>query len=168
MSLIQRLDSHKLAVMHMIFSPWTGPNDPLILMSLAGSVNFWNIRSLQNNPLAMKKKDTPGRLRVSQRFKSPLKSVNIGADLLTATENLNINGATNPWHKKHGASDKPELLACIKLVAKTAKRIICNDEFTRFVTIDNEGNIYHLRMIEDVSDRQITIDFNGNPMRMIQ
>lgn len=168
MTLTQRLESHKLAVMNLIFSPWLGPNDPLVLLSMAGSVNFWNIRSLQNNPLDMKKRETPGRLRVSQRFRSPLKTVNIGADLLTATENLTINGANNPWHKKTGASDKPELLSCIKLVAKSAKRIICNDEFTRFVTIDNEGNIYHLRMIKDATDQQLTVDFNGNPMRAIQ
>lgn len=169
MTLMQQLESHKLAVMNLIFSPWVEPNDPLILLSLSGSVNFWNIRSIQNNPLEMKKKQTPGRLRVSQRFKSPLKTVvNITADLLTATENLKINGAANPWHNKTGASDKPELLSCIKLVAKSAKKIICNDEFTRFVTIDNEGNIYHLRMIEDALDRQLTVDFNGNPLITLQ
>lgn len=108
-------------------------------------------------------------MRVSQRFKSPMKIVNPIDDigLLSATNNMTLNGP-NPWRRKIGSSDKPELLSCIKLVAKSAKRIICNNEFTRFVTIDNEGNIYHLRMISESSDDQVTIDFNGNSTQMFQ
>lgn len=114
----------------------------------------------------MKKREATGRTRVSQRFKSPLKIIpTLDTNLLSTTDILTIN-ESNPWRKKTGASEKPELLACIKLVAKSAKKIICNDEFTRFVTIDNEGNVYHLRMITDSfeSENQLTIDFNGNPM----
>lgn len=170
-SLMKVLESHKGCITNLQFSPWIGPNDPLILLSLAESVAFWNIRSIQNNPLEMTKKETPGRLRVSQRFKSPLKIIPSTNDnnLLSATENLTIS-AENPWNQKTGPFDKPELLSCIKFVAKSAKRIISNDEFTRFVTVDNEGNVYHLRMICETSDNdnQSRIDFNGNPMRVIQ
>jgi hypothetical protein len=171
MSPIQKLESHKRAIMNLRFSPWIDPNDPLILLSLSESVIFWNIRSIQNNPLDLKRKETPGRVRVSQRFKSPLKLSPSPSDskLLFATENLTISESnSNPWRRKTGSSEKPELLSCIKLVAKSAKRIVCNDDFTRFVTIDNEGNVYHLRMIRESSENQLTIDYNGNPMKMVQ
>lgn len=170
-SLLKKLESHKGAIKNLQFSPWIGPNEPLVLLSLSESVAFWNIRSIQNNPLEMTKKESTTRLRVSQRFKSPLKiiSPNIDNNLVKATESLTIS-KENPWQKKTGPADKPELLSCIKFVAKSAKRIICNDEFTRFVTLDNEGNVYHLRMISDNfdSENQLGIDFNGNPMRVIQ
>lgn len=174
MTLLQKLDSHKRPVMNLQFSPWNDPNDPLVLLSLSESVVFWNIRSIQNNPMDLKRKDvsTTGRVRVSQRFKSPLKIFPAtDSKLLTATDNMSLNDTqSNPWRRKTGPSEKPELLSCTKLVAKSAKRIIFNDDFTRFVTIDNEGNIYHLRIISETADddNQLTIDFNGNPMHMIQ
>lgn len=155
--------------MALHFSPWTDSNDPLILLSLSESVIFWNIRSIQNNPMDLKKNDVNSRVRVSHRFKSPLKPYTPASDtkFLTATENLTLNDS-NPWRKKTGASDKRELLSCIKLVAKSAKRIIFNEDFTRFVTIDNEGNIYHLRMINETFENQLTIDLNGNPPKRIE
>ena len=163
MALLQKLISHKRPVMKLQFSPWTQSNDPLILLSLSESVNFWNIRSIQNNPLNLKEKESSSR--VSQRFKSPMKIFPTLLDtLMSETNNLTLNGTSaNPWRGKTGSSDKPELLSCIKLVAKSAKRIIYNEDFTRFVTIDNEGNIYHLRLIDEASDRQLTVDHNGNP-----
>lgn len=155
--------------MNLQFSPWKNANDPLILLSLSESVNFWNIRSIQNNPLNLTRKESNERLRVSQRFKSPMKIIPSIIDaVLSATDNLTLNGtAANPWRGKTGSTDKPELLSCIKLVAKSAKKIIFNDDFTRFVTIDNEGNVYHLRLIDESSDNQLTIDFNGNPLRTL-
>ena len=154
--------------MNLKFSPWTDPNEPLILLSVAESVIFWNIKSIQNNPLEIKRQETPGRLRVSQRFKSPMKVVSsTETDLMAATENLRLT-PHNPWLKKTGSAEKLELLSCVKLLAKSAKRIVHNDDFTRFVTIDNEGNIYHLRLIDEALNDQLTIDFDGNPMRKIQ
>lgn len=174
MKLMQKLESHQRPIMNIQFSPWVDPNDPLILLSISESIVFWNIRSIQNNPMD-KRRDisTPGRVRVSQRFKSPLKIVsNNNKQILSVSENLNLNEShqKNPWLLKAGSSDKPELLSCIKFVAKSAKRIIFNDDFTRFITIDNEGNIYHLRMIGETLDEgnQVRIDFNGNPMQMAQ
>jgi hypothetical protein len=49
-----------------------------------------------------------------------------------------------------------------------AKKIVCSDDFTRFVTIDNEGNIYHLRLVRDESETQVTIDHNGHSIRRLQ
>lgn len=160
--------------MNLQFSPWTEAHDPLILLSLSESVIFWNIRAIQNNPMDIKRKDvaTGVRVRVSQRFKSPLKIIpTTDTRLLTATDNLTLyDTQPNPWRRKAGSSEKPELLSCIKLVAKSAKRIIFNEDFTRFATIDNEGNVYHLRMMGESADddNQLTIDFNGNPSTMFQ
>lgn len=166
---LQQLESHKHPVASLVFSPWTEPNEPLILLSLSDSVVFWNIRSIQNNPLDSKKKEMPGKVRVSQRFKSPLKIIPTETinNLLAPTRGMSRN-ESNPWRNKTGSAEKPELLSCIKLVAKSAKRIIWNDDFTRFVTIDNEGNIYHLRMICEGQENQVTIDFNGNPTHTMQ
>lgn len=117
----------------------------------------------------LKKNDVNNRARVSNRFKSPKPITPTSPDstLLSATENLTLNDS-NPWRKKTGASDKRELLSCIKLVAKSAKRIVFNEDFTRFVTIDNEGNIYHLRMIDESSGNQLAVDINGNPSQRIE
>lgn len=66
-------------------------------------------------------------------------------------EGVNGNGAVkacnpNPWYGKSGASDKPELLSCIKLVGSSAEKIFTNRKFTKFITIDNEGEIYYLNI----------------------
>lgn len=66
------------------------------------------------------------------------------------------------WSKKTGPAKKRELLSCIKFLGKSAKKVVINEDFTRFVTIDNEGNIYHLRLINQSDEYQLTIDFNGN------
>lgn len=168
MTQLQKLESHKRPVMNLQFSPWIGSNDPLILLSISESIVFWNIRSIQNNPLEMKKSTSGNSFgpRVSQRFKSPMKIVRSPStefNLSIGTEKTTFD-EKNPWRKKAGSHEKPELLSCIKLVAKSAKQIVCNNDFTRFVTIDNEGNIYHLRMVCDSldGDSQKTIDFNGS------
>lgn len=171
MKIIQELKSHKRSIMNLKFSPWTEPNDPLILLSLSESVIFWNIRSIQNNPLGMKRK-TEGfdTRRFSQRFKSPLKlSTSPSESLLSPIQNLSFKEKSlNPWLNKAGPSEKPELLSCIKLVAKMAKKIVCSDDFTRFVTIDNEGNIYNLRLSRDEIKNQMTSENNGDSVQMLQ
>jgi hypothetical protein len=172
MQQIHELNSHKRSVMNLRFSPWSEPNDPLILLSLSESVIFWNIRSIQNNPLDLKRKSdgTDRKIRVSQRFKSPLKlSPSPSDSLLSPVNKLTLSEpSSNPWKNKTGSSEKPEILSCIKLVAKMAKKIVCSDDFSRFVTIDNEGNIYHLRLVRDEGETQITVDHNGHSIRRLQ
>lgn len=53
----------------------------------------------------------------------------------------------NPWIGKTGASDKPELLSCIKFVGTSAEKIFANKKFTKFITIDDEGEIYYLNIL---------------------
>lgn len=178
MTPLENLISHKRAIMNLQFSPWTAPNDPLVLLSLAESIVFWNIRSIQNNSFERARKEslTPSkpsnRRNVSQRFnrhfKSPQQQPSTDEpDLVSALSLVSLN-TPSAWSKKTGSMEKPALLSCIKLLAKSAKRIIHDEEFTRFVTIDNEGNIYHLRLMTEASESQVTIDFNGNPSRVIQ
>lgn len=58
---------------------------------------------------------------------------------------LSSNGnVKNPWMGKTGALAKPELLSCIKFVGSVAEKIYKNKTFTKFITIDNEGEIYYL------------------------
>lgn len=58
------------------------------------------------------------------------------------------NGLTmdnkSPWDGKIGAAEKPELLSCIKFVGNSTKKLYHDREFTKFLTIDNEGEIYVL------------------------
>lgn len=129
-------------------------------MSLAGSINFWNITHIQNNKLGNLKRNSndTSRLRVSQRFKSPLKIIPITIE--SSLKDMSL--IEKNWSKKTGPPHKRELLSCIKFLGKSAKKVVINEDFTRFVTIDNEGNIYHLRLINQSDEYQLAIDFNGN------
>lgn len=55
----------------------------------------------------------------------------------------------NPWQRKSGTSEKPELLSCIKFVGKRAEKILTFEKFGKFLTIDNEGNVYYIRVLDD-------------------
>lgn len=165
---------------NLYFSPWDSPNDPLILLSVSNSLNFWNIKAVQNNSYLeySRKLSTSNKLRVSSRFRSPLKMsspLSVDDNLTATTQNLSLHNS-NPWRNKTGSSDKPELLSCHKLIGKSAKKVIFNDDFDKFLTIDNEGNIYYLRLLNndftessmDFSDNADDFDDNGNPMRNFQ
>ena len=163
MTLIQQLEAHKRQIWHLEFSPWQETKGPLILLSLSESLIFWNCSYVQNNRYHFKRVRTPN-VRVSQRFRSPMnKSSSPGSDHFnTAMRALHLT-SSNPWQNKIGSTDKRELLSCIKFVGKYAKKVFCNKDFTRFITIDNEGNIYYLRLVEDSPMTSLSIDFNGNP-----
>lgn len=110
----------------------------------------------------MKRSSYESRIRVSQRFKSPLKFTPVPIE--TSMQKVSLK--ERKWSNRTGPHNKRELLSCIKFLGKSAKKVVINEDFTRFVTIDNEGNIHHLRYIDNESsnDHQIAIDFNGNPM----
>lgn len=54
------------------------------------------------------------------------------------------NGNSSPWTGKMGASTKPELLSCIKFIGNSAEKIFVNETFSKFITIDSEGEIYYM------------------------
>ncbi|KAL7033985.1 hypothetical protein ACKWTF_007806 [Chironomus riparius] len=157
---IARLESHKRSIMNLLFSPWLENEGPLILLSLSESINFWNITHVQNNRSSLKRIDDSSKTRVSQRFKSPLKIFSASENKLE-TSMMNLKLKERNWSNKTGPNDKPELLSCIKFIGKSAKKVVANDDFTHFVTIDNEGNVYNLRLINQAK-QLLTIDYNGN------
>ncbi|KAG5680980.1 hypothetical protein PVAND_010454 [Polypedilum vanderplanki] len=158
---IQTLESHKRAIMSLDFSPWQEEEGHLILLSLSESIIFWNVTHILNNRGGIKRSNsTPSR--ISARFKSPLKIVSLNTNLENSLKKLTLKERN--WSNKTGSFDKRELLSCIKFIGKSAKKVVINDEFTRFVTIDNEGNVYHLRLIDqsmtENDDQQVIINVN--------
>lgn len=170
MEKIQILSSHKRPIKHLVFSPWCGPeSNAIVLVSLSEQMCFWNIKYVINNPLDGLKKKSHRR---SSRFSKELKwhmngngdGHNNDKDNNDSNNGLKTNGTkTNGngvgktivpkarlmnhgqfWEDKMGASDKPELLACIKFVGNSATKLVTNKDFTKFITIDNEGDIYAL------------------------
>lgn len=109
-----------------------------------------------------RKISTSNRIRVSSRFRPNSKNLSLDWKLSEETQRMSIN-VLNPWSRKTGSNERPEILSCHKLIGKSAKKVIVNDEFDKFLTIDNEGNIYYLRLITKSSDNNETFDHNGNP-----
>lgn len=140
----------------MVFSPWTSVSTlPIILASISDKICFWNISYIVNNPIEN------GALRRSQRFdrKASVRSI---TEKMQELKPINGNGngctsATNPWTGKLGPTEKPELLACIQLIGNSADQFFSNKNFTKFVTIDDEGEVYYLQIFSDISN-----DHNGN------
>ncbi len=65
---------------------------------------------------------------------------------------------TNPWAGKLGPTEKPELLSCIQMIGNAAEKFFVDRDFTKFVTIDDEGEVYYLQIISD----NVSNDHNGN------
>lgn len=149
---------------NLYFSPWQSSNEPMILLSVSSSICFWNIKTVQTE--MFHKISTTNEIRVSNRFRHVKSSPD--SKLSEATEKMTINHLS-PWGDKSGSTKRPELLSCHKLIGKSAKKVIINDEFDEFVTIDNEGNIYYLRLVTETFNTTNNLinsfDYNGNPMQ---
>lgn len=76
----------------------------------------------------------------------------IGSNSVNSINKLKFS---NPWIGKCGAAKKPELLSCIKFVGSSAEKIFINKTFTKFITVDNEGEIYYLKTLDF---RQMNMD----------
>uniref|UniRef100_A0A336KW62 CSON000568 protein n=1 Tax=Culicoides sonorensis TaxID=179676 RepID=A0A336KW62_CULSO len=138
------------SVNDVLFSPWKSdisPNTPVVLVSLSQEISFWNVNYVINNPFEPTIKSP---IRRSARFRPPsqVMSPDKKENSLSATSRFTFNPVNdNLWTNKRGSSDKPELLACIRLSGQ-AEKIVSNKDFTQFVTVDNEGEIYHLRLFD--------------------
>lgn len=186
MEKIQILSSHKRPIKHLEFSPWCGlESNAIVLVSLSEQMCFWNIKYVTNNPLdGLKKKPHRRSSRFSKELKNHLNGNGDGHSNDSSNKDNNNGLKTNGngvnggktivpkgrmvnhgqfWEDKMGASDKPELLACIKFVGNSATKLVTNEDFTKFITIDNEGDIYALAtrpasVPEDVPSSEWTID----------
>lgn len=134
-------ESRQTSINDLKFSQFTDINSPVILISISEQLCFWDIKYLQNNKIDNSKNDR----RRSSRFKNNKISLTKIEDNLIR---LNLE-EPNPWVGKIGASDKPELLSCIKLVGGSANKFFTDDNFTKILTIDLEGNIYFLRFFDN-------------------
>ena len=105
----------------------------------------------------MKKSLKTSKNRLSGRFKSPKLSPVIIEDFFK-----NLSLTKSDWNNKTGPSKKPELLSCTKFRGKSAKRVFINEDFTRFVTIDNEGHVHDLKVINVELNGSIDKENNGN------
>lgn len=165
LKLVQRLMCHKASVNALKFSSYENTS-VMILASISEEICFWNITHLLNNPIE------PNSTRYSQRFNrprlpnTPEMTNSIDAIKLNGSPTSNgggcraksnvstfsdvqsekTTGYKNPWCGKSGASDKPELLSCIKFVGNSAEKLYANHAFDKFITIDNEGEIYYIRI----------------------
>lgn len=163
--LIKKLFCHQCSINAMLFSPWSmATAAPPILVSISESICFWNVSQIINNP--DDSFTNHSNLRKSQRFSkrysmSPREPLVFDFQL-NGTENGQRNGDSvvtkvngvvkkheqnNPWIGKTGASDNQVLLSCIKFVGNSAERVYANQTFTKFLTIDDEGNIYNLSVL---------------------
>lgn len=166
---VQRLMCHKASVNALKFSSYENTS-VMILASISEEICFWNVTHLLNNPIE------PNSTRYSQRFNrprfpsTPEVTNNIDAIKINGSQTSNGKGFhnksnvpmfsdvvamsnvqsekayKNPWCGKSGASDKPELLSCIKFVGNSAEKLYTNHAFDKFITIDNEGEIYYIRI----------------------
>lgn len=141
--LVHELRSHTTQVHSLIFSPWTSDNrQPVILASLAAELCFWNITFAVNNPSV--EDQAPARL--SARY----------ADRPSPSgpaEYSFINDAPSPWTGKLGPTGKQVMLSCFKFIGNAAQCLFPNAEFTRFLTIDDVGEIYYLRVRQTKVDQ---------------
>lgn len=177
---VQNFQSHRNKVNVLHFSPWhlSQPQhiqrEPLILVSLSEEICFWNVTHALNNPI-----ERASSQRNSQRFNrrsSQSAAIDLngntnqksngnflhpnGTPYISNGHNTSNGGAiacvndnwTNPWIGKCGSTQKPELLSCIKFVGSSAEKVFINKSFTKFITVDNEGEIYYLKTIDFRSD----------------
>lgn len=154
---LQILSSHKQPIKQLVFSPWSIEgvgNNPIVLVSLAEQMCFWNIKFVINNP-SLDALKANGFRRSSKRFSKEFTKLQLNANKADPHRNQgNERNGAKPsiaahhhidyWNDKTGASDKRELLACIKFVGNSATKLVTNAEFNTFITIDNEGDIYAL------------------------
>uniref|UniRef100_A0A182UM53 APAF-1 helical domain-containing protein n=1 Tax=Anopheles merus TaxID=30066 RepID=A0A182UM53_ANOME len=160
------LESHQFPVSALYFSSWTDPSAPHILVSVGDQIVFWSVDYLYNN----QPRKSVTSIRLSGRFNTRRAApVPDGAHVSSPSENRrsygsNHSGFSTPvvgspvsrsflsdrfeessqWFDKRGSTVKPHLLSCIKLIGR-AKRLIMNREFSKFLTMDDEGYIHYLR-----------------------
>lgn len=179
-----KLESHSSPVYALQFSPWSSkesaPSLPVILVSSSQELCFWNVTyAINNSPTYLQQRFMKTSLRFNGGDLSPLSDfcgkgsitmsnsssassgigsndVSVDAELLTSAETKAKAVPSNIWSGMLGPSNKPELLACIKYVGNRADQIFSNEAFTSFLTVDDEGEIYFLRICDVLHQLQVS------------
>lgn len=128
------LKLHKTAVHHLCFAHEISNSSPLILLSTSDVLAWWNIS------YCLEKYVNSSNQNKYKRKKS--------LDTINHFRELNLKNITNPdkWRNKSGPDWRPELLICVKIQGKHAFKVIYNDFFTSFVTVDDSGQFYSMRL----------------------
>ncbi|XP_052872463.1 uncharacterized protein LOC128277900 [Anopheles cruzii] len=165
------LESHTFPVTALYFSNWAEPGAPHILASVGEQIVFWSVDYVYNN----QPRKSTSSARLSGRFsaRKVLPNTSGGSDCMSPSAidisrrstGSNHSGYSTPlygspgqqrfifgdrfeesapWCDKRGSSDKPHLLSCIKLVGRS-RRLIVNRDFSKFLTMDDEGYVHYLR-----------------------
>lgn len=157
--------------------PSNAPGTPIILVSLSSEICFWNITHILNNPMKRSSNRKSARFDRHKPFSKRNENnrnsntngntnhLTINKELYdlslysqnhseTLANNKILNGnelPANPWIGKFGLLEKPQLLSCIKFVGSSTKKTFINKSFTKFITIDNEGEVYYLRAMDCIN-----------------
>lgn len=135
--LVHELLSHTATIHALLFSPWTSQTGkPVILASVSEQLCFWNVTFAVNNPV-IDQRDSYSHRFSDRSPRSP--QVKHHFDIRDHHE-------VCPWIGKLGPTGKEELLVCYKFNGNAAKQIFTNATFTQFLTIDDFGEIYFLKV----------------------
>lgn len=157
-------------------NPYDITGVPIILVSLSSEICFWNITHALNNPMertphrqslrfnriksktAINDNSIPFGIRINgnntHSITKEMNEINLDTKptnyLKKSTKTFNGNERIdeNPWIGKCGSTQKPALLSCVKFVGSSAEKMFINKQFTTFITIDNEGEVYYLRILD--------------------
>ncbi|XP_055383410.1 uncharacterized protein LOC129613396 isoform X2 [Condylostylus longicornis] len=193
--ILQKLDSHKQQIYDLKFSPWQNDNLPIVLASSSEQLCFWDITYVLNNPLDGKRRRHSSRFNsTTSASNSPNRLSTINRSIVPIYPNTSqLNNALldvrnqqqqfnqlqqqqqqshslqnqNVWSNKKGPSDKPELLSCIKYAGGRAEKFYANSTFTKFVTIDDEGEYYFLTVQDATLINNENKIFNNNDNKNI-
>lgn len=143
--LVHQLRSHTARIHTLIFSPWSSDTrKPVILASVSEQLCFWNVSFAVNNPTVDDQIDS-----YSDRFpdRSPVfPSLDYHQNIFEDDVEDGKLQSISPWIGKLGPMGKQELLACYKFNGNAAQQLFTNSDFTRFLTIDDVGEIYFLKV----------------------
>lgn len=145
--LIFELKSHKFSISDLKFSPWDNSHTtlPIVLASCSEKLCFWDISYAITNKIQHENVNTK-----SSRYYSPSRR-DKSAEAFKFPDPSAKPPDSNLWNGKKGISSKPELLACIMFNGNKVEKLCCNDNFTRFNTIDDSGGYYDLKVQQIVS-----------------
>lgn len=133
------------------FSPWNDSRLPLILLTVSSEIRFWNVRHSQAEAIPFK-----GLAIKRHRFSSKNNNKQELSVVAKNESNNNLMRDVNPWLGKVGNPEDVDLLSCIKLIGNSVDQFFCFNNFTKFVSIDDDGNIYYLRVQEFDKDETVT------------
>lgn len=139
------LNLHKTYVRNMFFAPST-PETPLVLVSVADQIVWWDVSYILKN-LQERKKDERRKSASRRSRGSACRPENIEIDNITDDFNQ-MSIIDQIWKGKCGRTAKPEVLSAIKLSGDYAATISISPTFTSFVTVDSTGLMYIINVLK--------------------